>query len=93
MMYEQLMGIPGVTIQPAQLISVSMTPLDTTVVNSRSRIMDYVIKFTNTFPIPAGCNIKISFPAYMQILTNSFFNQPNGFQLHFVNYGLEDVST
>lgn len=54
--------------------------------------MDYVVKFTPTFPIPAGCNIKIIFPAYMQILTNAYFGQPSGFQLHFINYGLEDIN-
>lgn len=53
--------------------------------------MDYVIKFTPTFPLPGGSNIKIVFPAYMKIMVNSYFNQPNGFQMHYVNYGLEDV--
>ena len=43
--------------------------------------------------IPGGCNIKIAFPPYMVILTNAYFNQPSGFQLHYVNYGLEDVAS
>lgn len=45
-----------------------MTPVYNKFTNSRSRIMDYNIKFTPTFPIPKGCNIKIVFPAYMTII-------------------------
>ena len=68
-----------------------MTPLDTTVINGFARIMNYVVNFTPFFPLPAGSHIKIIFPSYMQILTPSFF-QPGGYQLHYVNYGLEDIS-
>lgn len=55
-----------------------MTPIQTDVFNSRSRIMDYEIRYTPTFPLPAGCNIKIIFPAYMKIMMNTYFDEPNG---------------
>ena len=54
-----------------------MTPLDPQ--NTRSRIANYVLKFTPTFPVPSGCNIKVMFPAYMAILTNTDFGQSGGF--------------
>jgi hypothetical protein len=67
-----------------------MTPLEIDVINSRSRIMDYVVCFTPTFPLPAGSHIKVVFPAYMSIMTSSYFNTQ--FQLHYIQYGLEDIS-
>ena len=43
LMYESLYGIAGVVIQPAGLNGVTMTPLNSSVINSMSRIMDYVV--------------------------------------------------
>ncbi len=71
-------------------MGVSMNAVDIDVINSRSRIMDYEIKFTPSFPIPSGCNIKIVFPAYMKILMNTYFGTAKDFQIHYVKYGLED---
>lgn len=65
MMFEEVNSIPGVVIYAAQLLNVSMSPLYSSFINSQSRLMDYLIKYTPPFPIPTGCNIKIVFPVYM----------------------------
>ncbi|CAD8094793.1 unnamed protein product [Paramecium primaurelia] len=91
MMFEEVKGISGVTIQAAQLQNVSMTQVQN-FINSRSRIMDYEVRFTPTFPIPAGCNIKLIFPVYMQIVQPGDYNQAGQFQMNYVKYGLEDIS-
>jgi hypothetical protein len=80
----------GVIIQPAKLNRVSITPTDPD--NTMSRIAAYTVRFTPTFPIPTGCNIIINFPAYMQIITPTQMGSSGGFQLHYVNYGLEDIN-
>jgi hypothetical protein len=54
-----------------------MTPVYS-FINSESRMMDYEIRFTPTFPIPAGCNIKLSFPAYMTIIWPTAFYSAAG---------------
>ena len=54
-----------------------MTPKFTNLINSKSRIMDYIIKFTPPFAIPQGYNIKIMFPAYMSIMFPANFSSPS----------------
>lgn len=64
---------------------------------------DYELKFTPTFALPQGTVIKIEFPAYFKICRSDYFTMPwdvppstitatNPDPLHYINYGLDDIT-
>lgn len=82
--YEKSPSIPGLTISPGSITSVSLYPIDFETVQSRSKLSLYTLSFNTFNTIPEGGEIWVYF--------NNNFNMDNSV-IYRHQAGLTDIST
>jgi len=83
--YDERSDVSGVTITPSHMSSVSLTPIDTTRIQGKNKIMNYVLRFKPKNALPTGAAIQISLPSGFQLDSTSPY-------AHYILYGLQDLS-
>ncbi len=83
--FDRRTDITGVYIRPSLIDNVSLLPLDSTIIQAKNKLMDYILTFEITNPLPAGSAISITIPSSFQLDKSN--NSP-----HYIVYGLEDLS-
>jgi len=83
--YNVKSNIAGVTITPGIVSSISLTAVDSTAIQSRRKVMDYIFNFQLKNGLTNSSVIALEFPPSFVIDTSS-----GGLQ--YVRFGLEDIS-
>lgn len=67
-------NVPGVVIQQGNIYSASFTPYNPYAVQSKNKIMDYLLRFTPKNPLSANNSIVIDLPTGFTVLSGSGYD-------------------
>ena len=81
--YDVKSGIPGVKITAGVMSDVSLTKADPDAIQSRNKLMDYILDFQLRNPLGENAVILFEFPP-------SFLIDTSAALLRYIRYGLED---